>query len=76
LFEVVSPTDNAYNVETKTTLYLENGFGEFWVIFPHTGVVHVRRPGKTNTLLDINATLTGSGPLAGFSCRVRDLLRR
>ena len=73
IIEVVSPTDNAYDVETKAKLYLGNDFPELWVIFPNTRTVHVRRSGEPEVLLDTRATLKGRGALTGFECAVRNL---
>jgi Uma2 family endonuclease len=70
--EVVSPSDLAYDVEAKAQLYLGNGFGELWVVFPNTRTVHVRRPGEAGIILDADATLIGDKALAGFTCPVRE----
>jgi Uma2 family endonuclease len=72
IVEVVSPTDLAYDVEAKGNLYLSNGFGELWVVFPNVRTVHVRRPDGSGVIVGNDDTLEGTGPLAGFSCPVRE----
>jgi Uma2 family endonuclease len=69
--EVISPTDLAYEVEEKVTPYLRHGFGEVWIVYPNTRTVHVHRPGEPIANLGADNSLAGQGPLAGFSCAVR-----
>jgi Uma2 family endonuclease len=71
--EVVSPDDLAYEIEEKVRLYLEAGIREVWVVYPNTRTVHVNRPGEPSLTLGASDTLTGRGPLEGFSCPVADL---
>jgi Uma2 family endonuclease len=71
--EVISPNDLAYEVEEKVALYLRHGFGEVWVVYPNTRTIHVHAKGQPTLSLDEEQTLTGRGPLEGFSCPVRDL---
>lgn len=71
--EVVSPNDTAYEVEEKVALYLRHGFGEVWVVYPHTRTVKVHRIGQPIVSRSDEQPLVGSGPLEGFSCPVREL---
>jgi Uma2 family endonuclease len=71
--EVVSPSDLAYEIEEKVKLYLDHGFGEVWVVYPNTRTVHVHRRGHPSLTFGDSETLTGRGPLAGFSSPVADI---
>ena len=70
MVEVISPNDTAYDVEAKVGLYLRNGFGEVWLVYPNTGTVHIYRRGEPIRVLDDQQTLRGQGPLDGFESPV------
>ena len=70
MVEVISPNDTAYNVEAKVVLYLRNGFGEVWLVYPNTRTVHIHRRGEGVRVLDDQQTLRGQGPLEGFESPV------
>jgi Uma2 family endonuclease len=70
IVEVISPNDLAVEVEEKVKLYLRNGFGEVWVVYPETRTVYVYRKGHPVLALEGDEELTGRGALAGFSCPV------
>jgi Uma2 family endonuclease len=70
MVEVISPNDTAYAVEAKVALYLRNGFGEIWLVYPNTRTVHVHRRGEPIRVLDDQQTLRGEGPLQGFETPV------
>ena len=68
--EVVSPNDLAYKVEEKAALYLRHGFGEVWLVYPNLRTVHAYRKGEPILAFEADQSLTGRGPLEGFSCPV------
>jgi Uma2 family endonuclease len=70
--EVVSPTDLAYEIEEKVRLYLDNGFGEVWVVYPNTRTMHIHRKGEPSLSLGLSDVLIGRGPLDGFACPVAE----
>ena len=71
--EVVSPNDLANEVEEKVRLYLDHGFEEVWVVYSTTRTVYVYRKGQPILSFGPADTLTGRGPLEGFSCPVVNL---
>lgn len=71
--EVVSPYDNARNLEAKVQEYLEAGVRLVWVFYPDSSTVHVYRPGSSAARLGTDDTLEGEDVLPGFSVRVADV---
>lgn len=39
--EVISPSETAFDVDTKIAAYLEAGVQEVWTIYPHNHRVHI-----------------------------------
>lgn len=71
--EVVSPNDEAEEVEEKLSEYLGAGVALVWVAYPRTRTVYVyRRDGTANRLTEAQE-LSGEDVVPGFSCPVRDL---
>jgi Uma2 family endonuclease len=71
--EVVSPDDDAYEIETKIEEYLTHGFRLVWIIYPHTRTVLVYGQAGLTRRLHADDTLTGEDVLPGFACVVREL---
>lgn len=71
--EVVSPRDNAGELQVKIDEYLTAGVRLIWVAYPGTRTVQVYRPSGESSLLHANGTLTGEDVLPGFECRVGEL---
>jgi Uma2 family endonuclease len=71
--EVVSPNDEAEELEEKLTEYLGIGIPLIWVVYPRPRVVYVYRADGTVSRLTDTAELTGEDVLPGFVCPVRDL---
>lgn len=72
--EVISPGDSFTEVLDKVQLYLDYGVGQVWLLIPRRQEVRCFSPDNPNgTVLGIDDTLEGSGPLAGFAVPVRAL---
>jgi Uma2 family endonuclease len=73
--EVISPNDNAEDVEIKIEDWLAAGVKVVWEVYPGTGVVRAHRPDNTITLFRGADTLIAPDVLPGFACPVADLFR-
>ncbi|MDB5311639.1 MAG: hypothetical protein JWO38_5841 [Gemmataceae bacterium] len=73
--EVISPNDNAEDVEDKIEEWLAAGVNTVWEIYPANRVIRAYRPAGTITLFRVSDTLTAEGILPGFACPVADLFR-
>jgi len=71
--EVVSPNDNAQNIEIKIGEYFDAGVRLVWVCYPEINTVHVYRAGSDAARLGPNDTLSGEDVLPGFSVRVAEI---
>lgn len=71
--EVVSPHDEAEDLERKIMDYLDAGIPLLWVIYPaaRSAVVY-RRDGSANRLRE-DDELRGEDVVPGFACRLGDL---
>jgi Uma2 family endonuclease len=73
--EVVSPDDHFARVHRKATQYLKSGVRLVWVVDPEDRSLTVYRPpDKFPEIFGENEVVSGEDVLAGFSCRVADLL--
>jgi Uma2 family endonuclease len=73
IVEVIAPNDMACEVQAKVELYLRNGFGEVWLVYPNTRAVYVYRKGGPVDRLDDQQILRGEGPLERFEAPVARL---
>jgi Uma2 family endonuclease len=71
--EVVSPNDEAEEVEARVDDYLGAGVKLLWVLYPATHSVWVVRADGTAARLTEGKELSGEDVVAGFSCRVEEL---
>lgn len=71
--EVVSPNDNAYDVDEKVQELLSAGVHLVWVVNPRAYTVKVHRQQGIGAILGANDELSGEDVLPGFRCRVGDL---
>lgn len=71
--EVISPNDNAEDVEQRLTDFLMAGVPLAWMIYPQTKQVYVFHQGPTALRLGEGDVLDGEEVLPGFSCQVKDL---
>jgi Uma2 family endonuclease len=73
--EVVSPNDNAEELEEKIEEWVTAGVKVVWVITPATRTVRVHRADGGYAFLRATDTLTAPDILPGFSVPVADLFR-
>jgi len=71
---VVSPNDEAEEVMTKVTEYLDAGVAQVWVIYPVTRVAVVYDATGPARLLRANDALTGGTILPGFQVTLAELI--
>jgi Uma2 family endonuclease len=71
--EVISPNENAYELEEKLADYLRVAVPLIWFVYPESQVVHGSRPDKSATRLTRADELSGESILPGFSLRLEAL---
>lgn len=74
--EVVSPSDTATAIESKTASYLRHGTERVWVVHPGIRSVTVHRPGGDSHTYGENDTLTSADaafPVEGFELPVAEI---
>lgn len=71
--EVISPNDEAEEVEEKVADYRSAGMKLVWLLFPKTKTILIRRLDRTCAELDETGTLDGEDVVPGFTCPVADL---
>jgi Uma2 family endonuclease len=71
--EVVSPNDEAEELEAKLRDYLRAGVQLLWVVFPKARLARVLRPDGPDLRLNEDEILDGEDILPGFRCRLGDL---
>jgi Uma2 family endonuclease len=69
--EVVLPSDNAEDIESKVRLYLRAGTQIVWVIYPELRHAVVHHPDGTSKV--VNDTLAGEDVLPGLKIKVVNL---
>ena len=74
--EVVSPGDNARELEEKVAEYLDAGIRLIWVIYPETRSAYVFRSGGGALRLDADDALSGEDVLPGFTLPLEALFPR
>jgi Uma2 family endonuclease len=68
--EVISPGDNANDVDEKVEEYLQAGVEIVWVVYPKTRSVMVHHPDGAVIRISKHATITGEHVLPDFSATV------
>ena len=76
IVEVVSPNDLFYNVSEKVRLYLDNGFGQVWVVDPTLRTVAAHRLHAAPIVYRLQDEITAEPALAAFRCRVSEFFDR
>jgi Uma2 family endonuclease len=71
--EVVSPGDEAHELDLKIQEYLDAGVRLIWVVYPVTRTVDVIRPSGQNSRLREGDTLDGEDVLPGFTLPVAEV---
>lgn len=72
VIEVVSPSDNAYEVERKVRRYLQAGVDRVWVAYPDARSVHTYGPSGASQVLEPPMSIEDEAILPGFSRPVAD----
>lgn len=70
--EVVSPVDEANEVEEWIEDFLNNGFGLIWIAYPNIKTVVIYRADRTITKLHAKGQVTGESAIPGFICNVAE----
>ena len=71
--EVISPTDNVYELDEKIADFLQAGAKLAWVIHPEQRFVRVYHPNRREIHLLEDDELNGEAVIPGFLCRVSSL---
>ncbi len=71
--EILSPTDRWPEMNEKIADYFSVGVGELWIVEPSEETVFVYRSPAQRTALRRGDTLSGSGPLNGFTLPIDEL---
>ncbi|MGB4862473.1 MAG: Uma2 family endonuclease [Tepidiformaceae bacterium] len=71
--EVVSPGDEAEDLEQKLIEYREAGIPLIWVIYPGTRRAQVLGANRPRLELEPNGVLDGQDVLPGFTCSLQEL---
>lgn len=72
--EIVGKDDKVAAVHGKARVWLREGTGEVWVIDPRGRTATVHLPDQEPQTFAEDERIAASGPLAGFSCRVSELI--
>ncbi len=73
VIEVVSPGDEAEDLEVKLDEYRQAGIPLIWVVYPSTRRAHVLGAGRPRVELNADGVLDGEDVLPGFACSLGDL---
>ena len=71
--EILSPTDRWVDMRQKIEDYFSIGVSTLWIVDPDEETVYVYRSPSSRTALRSGDTLTGTGPLTGFTLPVSEL---
>ncbi len=71
--EILSPTDRWPEINEKIADYFSVGVGELWIVDPSDETVFVYRSPAQPIALRRGDTLSGSGPLNGFTLPIDEL---
>jgi Uma2 family endonuclease len=73
--EVVSPGDNADELERKVQEYLSADVLRVWIAYPERRTITIRRPDGSSTILGMGDTITGEDAAPGFTAPVASFFR-
>lgn len=73
--EVISPNDEAEDIENRLSELLAAGTSLFWIVYPKTRSVWVLRQDGTGARLTENQDLSGETVVPGFTCRIASLFQ-
>jgi Uma2 family endonuclease len=71
--EVLSPSDNAFDVENKIDAWLDAGARLAWLVNPRRRTVIAHRPGLPPTLFCAGQSVPADDVVPGFSMNVNDI---
>ncbi len=71
--EVVSPGNNAAEMNEKIALYFQAGSRQVWLVYPKTRTIHVYSAANQVTISGIEDTLDASAVLPGFTLLLETL---
>ena len=71
--EVLSPNDNAEDIERKVGEYLDAGIRLVWIISSEARTIRIHRRDGSGLWLKSDGELSGEDVIPGFRCRVADL---
>ena len=74
--EVLSPNDEAYDVNKKVEAYLAADFGLVWVVDPETKIVFIHRADGSIAKLQEADEINGETALPSFRCKVAEFFKR
>jgi Uma2 family endonuclease len=70
--EVLSPNDEAYDVNIKVEAYVAAGFRLVWVVDPNAKIVFIHRADRSMSKLFESDEITGETALPSFRCKVAE----
>ena len=73
VIELLSPTDNLADTQTKMEEYISNGVRLGWLIDPKNKKVYIYRAGGETEMLDDPEKVSGEDVLRGFELNVREI---
>lgn len=73
MIDVVSPNDEAADVNEKVREYLAAGVLLVWVVYPESRSINVYRASANNSQLSETDVLSGEDVVPGFSLPVREI---
>jgi Uma2 family endonuclease len=73
VIEVVSPNDDAGEVQQKAKQWLAGGVRLLWVVYPESREVVVHHPDRSSQALTEGEELTGEDVLPGFRVAIADV---
>jgi Uma2 family endonuclease len=71
--EVVSPSDRINDLEDRLADFRSVGVPLIWIVYPHSRIVRIFRPGERIEELTEAEELRGESILPGFSAALRDI---
>ncbi len=73
VIEVISPNDEAADVNAKVREYLSAGVLLVWVVYPDSRSIDVYRASANNSQLSVEDTLSGEDVVPGFELPVAEI---
>ena len=74
--EVVSPGNDATEINEKIAAYFAAGTRLVWIVYPKTKTVYVYSSAENVQIVTASGTLTGADVLPGFSVSVQEVFKK